>query len=96
MIRRTERNYESSSNGVTTHWRITTVYLFGLTVYRNQVERGTHGTLLTRQQVAKLLGVGMTTVYQLQQEGKLPVVKIGSSVRYRPDDVRHLVDTMTK
>jgi excisionase family DNA binding protein len=52
--------------------------------------------LLTRPQVAKLLGVGITTVYQLQQEGKLPVVKIGSSVRYRPDDVRKLVDTLTK
>jgi excisionase family DNA binding protein len=37
--------------------------------------------LLKAEEVAKMLGLGRTTVYEMMGAGKLPVVRIGSAVR---------------
>jgi len=43
--------------------------------------------LLTRQQVADMLGVTLTTLFHWNNKGILPTIKIGSKVRYRRLDV---------
>lgn len=48
--------------------------------------------LLTAHQVASMLAIGRSTVYKLTVTGKLPAVKLGSSVRYRLSDVEKLIE----
>ena len=43
--------------------------------------------LLTRQEVAEMLGVTLTTLYHWNNKGILPTIKIGNKVRYRRSDV---------
>jgi len=43
--------------------------------------------LLTRQQVADMLGVTLTSLWHWNNKGILPTIKIGSKVRYRRSDV---------
>ncbi len=43
--------------------------------------------LLTRQQVAEMLGVTLTTLWHYNRKGILPTIKIGNKVRYRRSDV---------
>ncbi len=43
--------------------------------------------LLTRQEVAKMLGVTLTTLFHWNNKGILPTIKIGNKVRYRRSDV---------
>ena len=43
--------------------------------------------LLTRQQVAEMLGVTLTTLFHWNNKGILPTIKIGNKVRYRRSDV---------
>lgn len=53
-------------------------------------------SLLTPRQAAKELGISQRKLWQLSNEGQLPVVRIGRSVRYRQSDLwefieRHIV-----
>jgi len=43
--------------------------------------------LLTRQQVADMLGVTLTTLFHWNNKGILPTIKIGAKVRYRRSDI---------
>ena len=44
-------------------------------------------TLLSAEQVAQELGLKTKTVYLLSDEKKLPSVKIGGALRFRPSDL---------
>lgn len=47
--------------------------------------------LLTAPQVAEILNIGLSTVWRLAREGKLPdTVKIGGSTRWRRSDIEAL------
>jgi excisionase family DNA binding protein len=48
--------------------------------------------LLKEREVAELLSIATRTVRQLAHDGKLPRVKIGDATRYRPSDIRRLID----
>lgn len=43
--------------------------------------------LLTVQEVADLLGVGKTWVYEAVREGRIPHLRFGRSVRFRRDAI---------
>lgn len=49
------------------------------------------GPLLRAQEVAALLAVSIRTVRRLARSGKLASVAIGSSLRFRPEDVENLI-----
>ena len=52
------------------------------------------GTLLTEQQVADLLNISIATVRRRRLFGQPPdYVKIGASVRYRPEAVQRLIES---
>lgn len=44
-------------------------------------------TLLSAKETAAMLGVSQRTLYNLTRAGKLPAVRIGRRVLYRPADV---------
>jgi excisionase family DNA binding protein len=44
--------------------------------------------LLTAQELAEILKVNEQTIYRWAREGKLPRVKIGSSIRFDREQVR--------
>ena len=48
--------------------------------------------LLNKDEVAELLGVSVRTVERLRGRGLLPWIKLLGAIRFRPDDVRTLVD----
>lgn len=48
--------------------------------------------LLTAEDVAKLLSVSESLVYQLRRTGKLRAIRIGTLLRFRPVDVREYID----
>jgi excisionase family DNA binding protein len=49
--------------------------------------------LLTTREVADLLGIGRTKLYeQLDKPNDIPVVRLGRSVRVHVDDVRQFAD----
>tara|TARA_R110001606_G_scaffold88748_3_gene199885 strand:+ start:2266 stop:2451 length:186 start_codon:yes stop_codon:yes gene_type:complete len=50
--------------------------------------------LLSRGQVADLLGVCTRTLRRWEQAGRLPCIKIGRSIRYRSLDVEKLTNEM--
>ena len=43
--------------------------------------------LLSRNQAAEMLGIGVTTLWRLTKSGRLPVIKIGSRCLYTYDDI---------
>jgi len=48
--------------------------------------------LLTRKDVAELFQVSTLTVIRLENDGKLPAIRLGAgSVRYRKSDVEALI-----
>jgi excisionase family DNA binding protein len=48
--------------------------------------------LLTRKQVAAIFQVSPPTIIRLENEGKLPAVRLGAgSVRYRREDVEKFI-----
>jgi excisionase family DNA binding protein len=47
--------------------------------------------LLTADEVAEKLSIGLSTAYRLLQRGDLPSVRIGRWVRVRPEDLRRFV-----
>ena len=48
--------------------------------------------LLTVGDVGDVLRVSRATVYRLKDRGDLHPITIGGSTRFRPDDVRELID----
>ena len=49
--------------------------------------------LLTYRQAAEILGVTDRTIWSLVDQGKLPAVRFGRSVRIDPDDLRGLINS---
>ncbi len=49
--------------------------------------------LLTLPQVAKMLGLAERTIYVWSQEGRLPAFKLGSSWRYRQEEIDEWLET---
>ncbi len=47
----------------------------------NDVRNGTGALLLRAEEVAHLLGIGRSKVYELIAAGELPVVRVGRSLR---------------
>jgi excisionase family DNA binding protein len=48
--------------------------------------------LLTRKDVAELFQVTTMTVFRLEQDGKLPAIRLGAgTVRYRRSDVEKFI-----
>jgi excisionase family DNA binding protein len=52
--------------------------------------------LLTPRQAAKALGISERTLATYTKSGLLPVVRIGHSVRYSPDDLRDWIKRATE
>jgi excisionase family DNA binding protein len=48
--------------------------------------------LLTAEDVSKLLNVSESLVYQLRRNGKIRAIRIGTLLRFRPEDVRAYVN----
>ena len=73
--------------------------------WSDEVARHTGGIVLimaplavseqTIEQVATWLNVARSTVYLMLERGELPVVRIGRSVRIRPEDVREYLERNT-
>jgi len=49
-------------------------------------------SLLTVREVAQLLRIGRSTVYQLLQRGDLTNIRIGRSVRVRLEDLQKFIE----
>ena len=49
--------------------------------------------LLNARDVAAALKMGLSTVYQLVERGDLPSVRIGRSVRIRPEDLEKFIES---
>ncbi len=49
--------------------------------------------LLSKEEVAKQLGIGLTSVYNLTKKGKLTAVKVNGATRYRQSEVAAIMDT---
>jgi excisionase family DNA binding protein len=48
--------------------------------------------LLTAEDVARLLSVSESLVYQLRRSGKIRAIRVGTLLRFRPADVRAYVN----
>ncbi len=49
--------------------------------------------LLSKEEVAKQLGIGLTSVHNLTKKGKLTAVKVNGATRYRQSEVSAIMDT---
>jgi excisionase family DNA binding protein len=52
--------------------------------------------LLTGRQAARLLSISERTLFTLTQEGQIPAVRFGRSVRYDPGDLRRWIESAKK
>lgn len=50
--------------------------------------------LKTRREVAKLLNVSLPTLHAWTKEGVINAVRIGQSVRYRPEDIEEALENI--
>lgn len=57
----------------------------------NAIAKHREKPTLTRKEVADILGVTLSTLWQWAKSGYLVPVKIGSKVMYRPSDVEELM-----
>ena len=57
------------------------------------IEEKTLSRLLIAQDVAAALKMGLSTVYLLVERGDLPSIRIGRSVRIRPEDLEKFIDS---
>ena len=51
-----------------------------------------HIRLLNAYEVAELLGISKSKVYQLLNEGLIPVIRLGGSLRVDPSDLAQYID----
>jgi len=49
--------------------------------------------LLNAKDIAVALNIGLSTVYLLLERGELPSIRIGRSVRIRPDDLEEFIES---
>ncbi len=57
------------------------------------IEEKTLPRLLNAQEVAAALNMGLSTVYMLVERGELPSIRIGRSVRIRPEDLEKFIES---
>ena len=57
------------------------------------IEEKTLPRLLIAQDVAAALNMGLSTVYMLMERGELPSIRIGRSVRIRPEDLEKFIES---
>lgn len=57
------------------------------------IEEKTLSRLLNAQDVATTLNMGLSTVYQLVERGELPSIRIGRTVRIRPEDLEKFIES---
>jgi excisionase family DNA binding protein len=50
------------------------------------------GSLETPRELARRLGVPLRTVYLWTEQGRLPHVKLGRLTRFRPEDIKAIID----
>lgn len=55
----------------------------------------TQTTLLKANDVARMLSISLRAVYRLAEQRKIPTVKWGRGVRFRPIDVAEFVENHT-
>jgi len=48
--------------------------------------------IMTVEQLAKYLNVGVTTIYKLANEGKIPGTKVGNQWRFRKETIDEWMD----
>jgi len=48
--------------------------------------------IMTVEQLAKYLNVGVTTIYKLANEGKIPGTKVGNQWRFRKEKIDEWLD----
>ena len=60
------------------------------------IEEKTLPRLLNAQEVAAALNMGLSTVYLLVERGDLPSIRIGRSVRIRPEDLEKFIESKTQ
>jgi excisionase family DNA binding protein len=58
-----------------------------------QIEEKTPSRLLNAQDIAEVLSIGLSTVYLLLERGDLPCIRIGRSVRVRPEDLEEFIES---
>ena len=56
------------------------------------VQTLTPGALLNRKQIANFIGVSERTISNMVRERRIPVIKLGRSVRFDPIRVRKALD----
>lgn len=59
-------------------------------------EVDTPAKYLSATEVASLLGVSRSTIYQLRRSGALKFVRLGSTVRFDRDDIEKYVDSLKR
>lgn len=62
-------------------------------VMQMQALENTSGTLLNVEDVQRILKVSIRTVRELTANGSLKIVKIGQSVRIRPEDLDAFIES---
>jgi excisionase family DNA binding protein len=55
-----------------------------------------NGRLLTAEEVAELLGVSATWVYEQSRAGRIPTVRLGRYRRYRPEAISAWVEELER
>jgi len=50
--------------------------------------------LLDRKQTAELLKIGVITLDRLRKAGKIPYIKIGSLIRFTPEDIDNCIKNL--
>lgn len=48
--------------------------------------------LMTAREVASVLGISRSRVYQLAESGRLPHIRIGALLRFHPADIRRVLE----
>ena len=60
------------------------------------VEEKTPSRLLNAQDIAVALSIGLSTVYLLLERGELPSIRIGRSIRIRPEDLEEFIESKSQ
>jgi predicted DNA-binding transcriptional regulator AlpA len=58
----------------------------------DSASRATEPMLFTCIRAMEVLHISRTKLWQIVREGMLPVVRIGSRVFFRPNDIREFID----
>ncbi|MCL5280495.1 MAG: helix-turn-helix domain-containing protein [Planctomycetes bacterium] len=65
-------------------------------ILRQTTEQTVEPLLLTVRQAAKTLSISERTLFTLTQDGDIPAVRFGRSVRYDPVDLRAWINSAKK